>query len=178
MTVGPSASAARVSSGDGGAGTTPATPGSTVGGAPGTSDDEEVMSAAIDSVSVLVVDDQAPFRRAAGTVVGLAKGFDQVGEAESGEQAVELAIQLAPAMILMDINLPGINGIEATRRILQQVPATMVILLSTYQLSDLPADAQSSGAVAYVHKEELSPKVMRSLWESGGDPTFHAPGSA
>jgi DNA-binding NarL/FixJ family response regulator len=68
-------------------------------------------------VGVLIVDDQAPFRRAARAVVTATPGFEVIGEAESGEEAVELAEDLAPEVVLMDINLPGINGIEATRRI-------------------------------------------------------------
>jgi DNA-binding NarL/FixJ family response regulator len=62
--------------------------------------------------------------------------------------------------------MPGINGIEATRRIVAAVPGTVVFLCSTYQRSDLPAEASTSGAVAYVNKEELAPDVLRSLWDS------------
>jgi len=120
-------------------------------------------------VPVLIVDDQAPFRRAARAVVTATPGFSVVGEAESGEDAVALADQLAPALVLMDINLPGINGIEATRRITAAHPGTVVMLLSTYQAGDLPADAASCGAVTYVHKEEFAPSVVTDVW------TEHAP---
>ncbi|HSP02174.1 MAG TPA: response regulator transcription factor [Acidimicrobiales bacterium] len=109
---------------------------------------------------VLVVDDQAPFRAIARQVVDLTPGFEVVGEAESGEDAVLLAHRLAPAIVLMDINLPGINGIEATRRILADAPSVRVILLSTYRESDLPADALACGARRYVHKEDLEPGVL------------------
>jgi DNA-binding NarL/FixJ family response regulator len=109
---------------------------------------------------VLIVDDQAPFRRAARAVVGATPGFEVVGEAESGEEAVDLAADLAPAMVLMDINLPGINGIEATRRITAARPEVVTVLLSTYREEDLPADAGDCGAAAYVHKEEFGPTVL------------------
>ena len=109
---------------------------------------------------VLVVDDQAPFRAIARTVVELTPGFVVAGEAETGEDAVRLAAELSPTVILMDINLPGINGIEATRQILAGAPATRVILLSTYRESDLPADALDSGARRYVHKEDFEPGVL------------------
>jgi two-component system invasion response regulator UvrY len=119
-----------------------------------------------ESVPVLVVDDQAPFRRAACMVVTATPGFDVVGEAESGEEAVELAESLEPRLVLMDINLPGINGIEATRQITAARPDTVVMLLSTYQEADLPADAVSCGAARYVHKEQFSPDVIRDAWRA------------
>ena len=117
-----------------------------------------------DPVPVLIVDDQAPFRRAARAVVTATPGFEVVGEAESGEEAVEMADALEPLLVLMDINLPGINGIEATRRITAARPEAVVILLSTYQAGDLPADADSCGAAAYVHKEEFGPAIIQDLW--------------
>jgi DNA-binding NarL/FixJ family response regulator len=121
---------------------------------------------AVADVGVLVVDDQAPFRRAAGTVVGVTPGFEVVGEAETGEQAVEMAEELRPGLVLMDINLPGINGCEATRRITAAHPEVVVLLLSTYQADDLPADAATCGAAQYVNKEEFGPAVIQSVWAS------------
>jgi two-component system, NarL family, invasion response regulator UvrY len=121
-------------------------------------------------VAVLIVDDQVPFRRAARAVVTATPGFEVVGEAESGEEAVELAASLRPALVLMDINLPGINGVEATRRITTAAPATLVMLLSTYHADDLPIDSQGSGAAAYVDKEHFGPDVIRQLWEERGTP--------
>lgn len=123
-------------------------------------------------VRVLIVDDQAPFRNAARTVVRIAPGFEVAGEAESGEQAVEMAASLGPDLVLMDINLPGINGIEATRQILAARAETMTFLLSTYAESDLPPDARTCGAAAYVNKEEFGPAVLKELWDSGGDPDW------
>jgi len=116
------------------------------------------------AVSVLIVDDQAPFRRAAAAVVRVTGGFEIVGEAESGEEAVDLAGALAPQLVLMDINMGGISGIEATRRITGASPGVVVVLLSTYQVADLPADAATSGAVAYVNKEEFGPQVLEDVW--------------
>jgi DNA-binding NarL/FixJ family response regulator len=94
-----------------------------------------------DVVSVLIVDDQPPFRAVARTVVGVTPGFHVAGEAETGEEAVEVARRERPGLVLMDINLPGINGIEATRRILAELPETVVVLLSTYTREDLPRGA-------------------------------------
>jgi len=116
------------------------------------------------AVGVLIVDDQAPFRRAAKMVLAATPGFEVIGEAESGEEAVELFETLAPGLVLMDINLPGINGIEATRRITEAHPDATVLLLSTYQAADLPSGADSCGAAGYVNKEEFGPAVVLDLW--------------
>lgn len=119
----------------------------------------------IATVGVLIVDDQPPFRAVARTVVGLARGFEVAAEAESGEQALELVASAEPGIVLMDINLPGISGIEATRRILADRPRTVVVLLSTYDPTALPSDALESGAARYVRKEDFSPAVLREVWE-------------
>jgi len=117
---------------------------------------------------VLVVDDQAPFRRAAKAVLAVTKGFEVVGEAESGEEAVSMVGALSPDLVLMDINMPGINGIEATRQITDGHPQAIVILLSTYQADELPAGAADCGAAAYVNKEDFGPVVLRDLWAEHG----------
>jgi two-component system invasion response regulator UvrY len=116
------------------------------------------------SVTVLVVDDQAPFRIAAKTAVQVTRGFDVVGEARSGEDALEQVAALHPQLVLMDINMEGMGGIEATRRITLEYPDARVILLSTYDVDDLPADARTSGAIAYIHKERFGPAVLESTW--------------
>ena len=116
-------------------------------------------------VTVMVVDDQAPFRLAARAVVRRAEGFELVAEAATGEEAVAMMADARPELVLMDINMPGINGIEATRQIVAIAPDTVVFLCSTYQLSDLPPDAITSGARAYVNKEEFGAEALRRLWD-------------
>jgi two-component system, NarL family, invasion response regulator UvrY len=117
-------------------------------------------------VRVLVVDDQAPFRSAARAVVGVTPGFEIVGEAESGEQAVEMAHTLAPDVVLMDVHLPGIDGMAACRAIVADHPATTVLLLSTYREEDVPSDTRTCGAQAYVSKEHFGPDVLEHLGRS------------
>ena len=128
-------------------------------------DDQDDMNVAADEVSVLIVDDQLPFRLAARAVLKRTEGFELIGEAADGDEAVTLAAELRPSLILMDINMPNLNGIEATRQIVQQVPGTTVFLCSTYQRADLPPEAESSGFAAYVNKEELGPDLLRRLWD-------------
>jgi DNA-binding NarL/FixJ family response regulator len=128
-------------------------------------EDEGVMMVSADEVSVLIVDDQLPFRLAARAVLKRTPGFELVGEAADGDEAVELVRALRPSLVLMDINMPRLNGIEATRQIVDQVPGTTVFLCSTYQRADLPPEAESSGFAAYVNKEELGPDLLRRLWD-------------
>jgi DNA-binding NarL/FixJ family response regulator len=115
--------------------------------------------------SVLVVDDQAPFRIAARAVLRRLAEFELAGEASSGHEAIELVDRLRPELVLMDINMPQMNGIEATRQILAAHPGTVVILCSTYDMRDLPSDAGSSGAAGYVNKEQLGADLLRRIWE-------------
>jgi two-component system invasion response regulator UvrY len=119
------------------------------------------------TVDVLIVDDQAPYRSVARTLVGLLPGWRVVGEAMSGEDALEQAAATCPGMVLMDINLPGIDGIEATRRLLAALPGTRVLLLSTYAADDLPPGADTCGAAAYVRKDDLTPALLRQYAPSG-----------
>ncbi len=116
------------------------------------------------TVRVLIVDDQPPFRVAAKLVFDLLDDFEVVGEATSGEEALEHVGSLAPDLVLMDINLPGMNGVEATRRLVAAHRDLVAVLVSTYEAEDLPAGAASSGAVAYVHKEHLDGDLVEQLW--------------
>jgi two-component system, NarL family, invasion response regulator UvrY len=115
--------------------------------------------------SVLIVDDQAPFRLAAKAVLRRMEGFELAGEAASGSEAIELVDRLRPALVLMDINMPEMNGIEATRRITAAHPEVVVILCSTYDASDLPSGTAASGARGYLNKEQLAADTLRRMWE-------------
>ena len=125
-------------------------------------------------VRVLIVDDQAPFRSAARAVLARLDNFELVGEAENGEDALDAADRCSPNLVLMDINMPIMDGIEAARRFAKARPTTVVFLMSTYAQADLPPSARDSGAAAYVNKEALAPKLLRRLWEAGGDPAWRA----
>jgi DNA-binding NarL/FixJ family response regulator len=122
--------------------------------------------------SVLVVDDQAPFRSAARAVLRRLEGFEFAGEASSGPEAIELVDRLHPALVLMDINMPEMTGIEATRQIVAAHPDVVVILCSTYDAADLPPGAAASGAAAYVNKERLAADTIRQLWEERNSGSF------
>jgi DNA-binding NarL/FixJ family response regulator len=116
------------------------------------------------SVRVLIVDDQAPFRMAARMVVDATEGFDVVGEAETGEASVDLARELAPDLVLMDVNLPGIDGLDATRQILSASDAVVVLLLSTYEEAEYAPRAAECGASAYIPKASFGPDRLEAAW--------------
>lgn len=118
------------------------------------------------TVGVLIVDDQPPFRSVARTLVSMIAGWQVLGEAASGEEAVAEADRLRPDIVLMDINLPGISGVEATRRIVAAGHSVMVALVSTYAADDLPADALDCGAARYFRKEDLTPRLLRDLLDA------------
>ena len=118
------------------------------------------------SVRVVVADDQLPFRRAARLVLCATPEFRLVGEATSGEGAIELVETLRPDLVLMDIAMAGIGGIEATRSITAAYPDTMTVLVSTYREDDLPREARACGAAAYVHKSDFGAALLAALWSS------------
>lgn len=116
------------------------------------------------TVSVLIVDDQESFRSAACLVVELTDGFEIAGEADTGEEGVAKAIALRPHLVLMDMNLPGIDGLEATRQIMTALPETKVIGLSTYE--EFKERALAAGAVAFISKSDFEPGVLARTWSS------------
>jgi len=117
---------------------------------------------------LLIVDDQAAFRRAAARVLARLPGFEPIGEAETGEASVEAARQLRPDLVLMDIHLPGIDGPEATRRILTDAAwpkaPPIVVLPSTYEAADYAAETLACGAAAYLPKAEFGPAALVAAW--------------
>ena len=117
------------------------------------------------TVRVLIVDDQEPFRMAARLVVEATDGFEVVGEAETGESSVEMAGELRPDLVLMDVNLPGINGLDATRQILaDHADSVVVLLLSTYEEEEYAPRAAECGAAAYIPKAVFGPDRLESSW--------------
>jgi len=116
------------------------------------------------TVHVLVVDDQAPFRRAMAAVVDATEGFDVVGEATSGEESVFAFDGLRPDLVLMDVNLPGIDGLEATRRLRALPSPPVVLLLSTYDADAADGFVAESGAAAYVTKGDFGPDRLSAVW--------------
>jgi CheY-like chemotaxis protein len=123
-------------------------------------------------LTVLVVDDQAPFRFAVKAVLRRLPCFQLAGEAKSGPEAITLVDEVHPALVLMDINMPEMNGIEATRRIVAAHPDVVVFLCSTHDVTDLPPGAPTSGARAYINKEHFGADALRQLWHNRDSTPF------
>ena len=117
-------------------------------------------------VRVWVVDDQASFRWAAAATLAAMDDFVMAGECETGESALELIRDGDADIVLMDIHMPGMGGVQATRQIRAAQPDLIVVLMSTYDLEDLPAAASDCGAVAYLHKERLCPELLSRIWRT------------
>ena len=116
------------------------------------------------AVQVLICDDQEVFRAVAREVVDTMHGFEVVGETETGEDSVVAAGRLHPDLILMDVHLPGIDGLEASRRITAEHPEVVVVLLSTYEPEEFGARIPGSGARAFISKATLGPDDLKAVW--------------
>ncbi len=119
-------------------------------------------------VRVLVVDDQDVYRRVLGEVVEETEGFTVVGYASSGEESLVVADALQPDLVLMDVNLPGIDGITATQRLSRRLRPPSVVLLSTYDETDFGGLAGESGALAYIPKSAFGPERLKAVWADIG----------
>lgn len=116
----------------------------------------------------MTVDDQAVFRDVVHELIDAMGGFDPVGEAASGEEAIALAERLDPELVIVDVRMPGMDGIETARRLTTPDPSRVVVLVTSGDYSDVPAGARTCGAVALVLKQHISPGVLRGIWALRG----------
>ncbi len=127
-----------------------------------------VSDSAIASVRVLTVDDQPTFHDAAHALIAATPGFEWIGSATCGEEAIEQTERLRPDLVLMDVRLPGIGGIEAARQITsRRLPAVVVLVTA----GELPSDIPGEKATGIVLKRNLTRNVLRDLWADLGQPT-------
>jgi len=113
--------------------------------------------------TVLLVDDHPMVRAGLATLISTTDDLKIVGDAESGEQAVSRAGELLPDVVLMDLSMPGIGGVEATRRILEQHPQVKVVVLTSFADQERVADALSAGAVGYLLKDCDSRELLAAV---------------
>lgn len=119
-------------------------------------------------VGVLTVDDQAVFRAAARELIDSTPGFFVLGEAAGGSEALSLVSQLDPELVLVDLRMPGMNGIETARRIRREHPRSVVVLISLDEPVELRSALATSGAAGFVLKQDFGPAALRRLWSSYG----------
>ncbi len=129
-------------------------------------------------IQVLICDDQEMVREGLRAILGTAPGIKVVGVAEDGAQAVELVRAQQPAVVLMDLNMPGVNGIQATRIIHDTFPAVRVLALTTYDADEWVFDAIRAGAVGYLLKDTPRADLLKAIEGTAAGQTFVDPSVA
>jgi len=124
---------------------------------------------------VIVVDDHAVIRRGVQGILQASPEWELCGEAENGQEAIKLAESVKPEIIIMDVSMPGLNGLEATRIIHNILPDTKVLLLTLHSSSELVRSAFRAGARGYVLKSDAEHELVRALSVLAGDGTYVSP---
>jgi LuxR family maltose regulon positive regulatory protein len=124
---------------------------------------------------VLIVDDHAVIRRGVQGILSTYPEWDLCGEADNGQDAIRLAGELAPEVVIMDVSMPGMNGLEATRIIHDVLPETKVLLLTLHSSSEFVRSAFRAGARGYVLKSDAENELVRALNVVIGEGTYVSP---
>lgn len=132
------------------------------------------MIVGAEPVRVLVADDQPVFREVAARLVEATPGFEQVGEAASGCEALRLAAESQPDLVLLDVRMPGMDGIETALQLVLDDPGIMIALTSTEPIAELPPELLASGTVTYVRKQDLSSRALTAAWAARSRATYQA----
>jgi DNA-binding NarL/FixJ family response regulator len=115
----------------------------------------------------MTVDDQEVFRSVAREVIEATPGFEPAGEAASGEEALQLVGDMQPQLVLVDVRMPGMNGVETARLLSTVHPELVIVLISLEDQSDTPS-TDGCGAVTLVRKQDFGPSLLRRLWSAHG----------
>ncbi len=126
-------------------------------------------------ITVLLAEDHTIVREGFRKMLELEKDFEVVGEAQEGREAVALAKKLRPAVVLMDIAMPKLNGLEATRQVLKAVPGIKVVILSAHSDDAYVKNATESGAMGFLLKQTSAHEVCRAIREVQQGKTFFSP---
>lgn len=116
-----------------------------------------------EKVKLLICDDHRLFREGVRTVLGFEPWIDIIGEAVNGFDAVDQSLRLNPDMILMDLNMPGMGGLEATRQIKQAQPQVKVLVLSMYDEEEIVTSCLAAGASGYIQKDAPFSQLIRAI---------------
>lgn len=129
-------------------------------------------------IKILLVDDQPLFREGLRTLLSVHSDFDVVGEAGNGEEALRLIRSLRPAVVLMDLQMPVLDGVAATRRLHEEQPDCRVIVLTTFDDDEMVFDGLRAGAVGYLLKDAPSEKLAEAIRVAARGETFLQPSVA
>jgi len=130
------------------------------------------------SIKILLVDDQPLFREGLRTLLSVQRDFEVVAEAGNGEEAIRLAHSLLPSVVLMDLQMPVLDGVAATRRLHQELPNVRVIVLTTFDDDEMVFDGLRAGAVGYLLKYAPSEKLAEAIRVAARGETFLQPSVA
>ncbi len=124
---------------------------------------------------VLIVDDHAFIRRGVQTILHSYPEWEFCGEAENGKEAIRLADELKPEVIIMDVSMPGLNGIEATRAIRKAQPDVKIVLLTLHESAELLRSAFRAGARGYLLKTDAEQELVKALTVVVGEGSYISP---
>ena len=130
------------------------------------------------NIKILVVDDHGILREGLRLLIGQQEDMEMIAEAADGREAVELVRKLKPDLVLMDISMPGLNGIEATRQITKENPSTKVLALSAYSDKRFVTDSLKAGASGYILKDSLTDELVRAIYAVMADERYLCPKAA
>ena len=135
---------------------------------PGSTQQPIAAAQAADRVGVLVVDDQLVFRQAAHAVIDATADFELLGEASSGAHALVAVAELNPDLVLLDVRMPDMDGIETAARLAETHPEAVVVLITVEEPVNLPGGMSSCGAAELVRKQDMGPALLRRVWQTHG----------
>src|SRR5438552_662578 len=129
-------------------------------------------------IRILLVDDQPLFREGLCTLLSVHSDFEVVGEAGNGEEAISLARKLLPSVVLMDLQMPVLDGVAATRRLHQELPDCRIIVLTTFDDDEMVFDGLRAGAIGYLLKDASSEKLAEAIRSAARGESFLQPSVA
>ena len=129
-------------------------------------------------IKILLVDDQPLFREGLRTLLSVQPDFEVVGEAGNGEEAISLAHKLLPSVVLMDLQMPVLDGVAATRRLHRELPDCRVIVLTTFDDDEMVFDGLRAGAIGYLLKDAPSEKLGEAIRSAARGESFLQPSVA
>jgi len=140
--------------------------------------DIEIDTAMTTPITILIVDDQALFREGLRTLLSVQRDFEVIGEAANGEEALREARKKRPAVVLMDLQMPVLDGVAATRQLRSAQPDTKVIVLTTFDDDDYVFEGLRAGAVGYLLKDAPSEKLVEAIRAAARGESFLQPSVA